>query len=352
MLRYFGHFFGIIVLLCPLLGFAVQGVALLLPRPAQLAFAVRRSDTTADVYVVDLDRGLTAPLISGIYDRALSFAPDGALVYSRYIDSDHNLIFSMDSSGHETQLSPDAVRDQYPLWSHDGNQVAFMTIDEANSRLTLYAMNRDGSERRNLSRQIIPYANTYPVWLPDDTRIMYGYVGAEQNATYLVNSLTGDLFNFTYSTGIRALPAWSPDGRRIAYVLYASMYASVYVAEVNADGSVVHGTITEMNNSSRSYNTYPRWSPDSQRIAYVSDVFGAPEIYAMNYDGTHNVNLSQNGAASDTFPAWSPDGTRIAFISNRDGVSQIYVMNADGSNQRRVSAVSGDLQISPPTWLP
>ncbi len=78
------------------------------------------------------------------------------------------------------------------------------------------------------------------------------------------------------------------------------------------------------------------WSPDGRRIAFVSDRDGLGEIYVMNADGSGQTNLTNN-PADDLDPAWSPDGKRITFASERDGDYEIYVMNADGSGQTRLT---------------
>lgn len=85
------------------------------------------------------------------------------------------------------------------------------------------------------------------------------------------------------------------------------------------------------------------------QIIFATERDGNAEIYAMNADGTHAVNLTNN-AAEDTHPAVSPTGDRIAFESTRDGSSQIYVMNADGSGLTQVTHDPAAAQR--PTWLP
>ena len=71
----------------------------------------------------------------------------------------------------------------------------------------------------------------------------------------------------------------------------------------------------------------PAWSPDGRRIAFTSERDGNAETYLMNADGSNPVRLTDN-PAWDLFPAWSPDGARIAFASDRDGNLEIYLMNA------------------------
>ena len=82
--------------------------------------------------------------------------------------------------------------------------------------------------------------------------------------------------------------------------------------------------------------TGPAWSPDGRQIAFVSDRDGNWEIYVMNADGSSQTNLT-NDLPDDTGPVWSPDGRQIAFVFCRDGSYEIYVMNADGSGQTRLT---------------
>lgn len=85
------------------------------------------------------------------------------------------------------------------------------------------------------------------------------------------------------------------------------------------------------------------------KIIFQSDRDGDWEIYAMNVDGSHFIQLTHN-SANDGYPVWSPDGERIAFESNRDGNFEIYIMNADGSEQRRLT--NHPANETNPAWSP
>jgi dipeptidyl aminopeptidase/acylaminoacyl peptidase len=106
---------------------------------------------------------------------------------------------------------------------------------------------------------------------------------------------------------------------------------AIHVERVNVDGT---GLLRLTNHAGRDKD--PAWSPDGKRIAFTSDRAGSSDIYVMNADGSNLLRRTQTG--SSEAPAWSPDGTKIAFSSLRGGEFGIYVMSVDGdwANPTRV----------------
>ena len=142
----------------------------------------------------------------------------------------------------------------------------------------------------------------------------------------------------TNDTRVDEVPAWSPDGSRIAFEReWASNWWDIYV--MNADGSGVNNVTSSMRNAG-----HPTWSPDGSRIAFWGTINpGDPtQIWVINVDGSGLVGLGGDGS-----PAWSPDGSKIAF----HGSGRLYLMNPDGTGVTEIFNNS-TLPIGGPTWSP
>lgn len=96
----------------------------------------------------------------------------------------------------------------------------------------------------------------------------------------------------------------------------------------------------------------PAWSRDGRRIAFVVARVGDAQIYVTNADGGGARQLTALPGIN-LLPVRSPDSRRMAFLSNRDGEMAVYVMCADGRGQRRLGPVYTDLSVLPlVAWRP
>jgi TolB protein len=167
---------------------------------------------------------------------------------------------------------------------------------------------------------------------------------------YSMNPDGSGVSRLTNSAGPDVAPAWSPDGKRIAFVsLRHDTFGEIYV--MNADGSGVR-RLTE----SDGIDTSPTWSKDGKHIAFVSmrnDPFG--DIYTMNDQGGEVTRVT-DAAGADADPSWSPDGKQIAFVSGRDGASDLttdlYVVTLDGLQVTRLTSEPLDTDAREPSWAP
>jgi Tol biopolymer transport system component len=137
-------------------------------------------------------------------------------------------------------------------------------------------------------------------------------------------------------------PAWSPDGRSIAFASKRSGTFDIYV--MNADG-----TGTRRVTSGPEDDGHPTWSPDGGRIAFDRGASG--DLYVMSSDGS-GVHPIADDPAPENEPAWSPDGRWIAYVRRTPGteVRELWLVRADGSEQQRLTSLRAS-SLSP-TWSP
>jgi len=211
--------------------------------------------------------------------------------------------------------------------------------------LHVYVMDADGGGQTDLTSLGSMSINAEPAWSPDGKRIAFVSFRDSNAEIYVMSADGSGQTRLTDSPGFDANPAWSPDGQKIAFASDRDSNEAMWeIYLMNADGS---GQTRLTENAALDDN--PDWSPDGKKIAFSSDRDGNPEIYVMNADGSGQTNLTDN-AAHDSAPVWSPDGKMIAFFSNRDGNPEIYVMNADGSGQTRLTDnIASDAF---PAWSP
>lgn len=124
-------------------------------------------------------------------------------------------------------------------------------------------------------------------------------------------------------------PAWSPNGRQIAYVSYENKKAAIYLQEL---GSGARRLLSEF----PGINGAPAWSADGRKLALVLSKSGSPNIYVMDV-ASRGLTQVTHDFYINTEPAWAPDGKTLSFTSNRSGGPQIYQVNLASGTSSRVS---------------
>lgn len=133
-------------------------------------------------------------------------------------------------------------------------------------------------------------------------------------------------------------PAWSPDGKRLAYVSFETQKAVVWVQDIGTGQR-------SMVASFRGSNSAPAWSPDSRQLAVALSQDGLTQLYLMPASGGTPQRLMRSNGI-DTEPVFAPDGRSLYFVSDRGGGPQVYRVGLDGNNAQRVT-FAGSYNISP-----
>jgi len=266
-------------------------------------------------------------------------------------------VANLDGSGSKMIKKNDILTTTHqPAWSADGTLIVFARGSLLTREICVVAP--DGTGFKQLTS--FEADKTYPAWSPSGKQIVFlskapdgtpetggNYV---ENDIWTMNMDGSNQKNLTSFDGDDTAAVWSPDGKKIAFVRTAvkSKSDNVRVMDspeifvMNADGTALKNL-----SQNSAWDMEPAWSPDGKRIAFVSSRdSGHYSIYAMDADGSNVKRLTQQNYKRDIRPRWSPDGKYIAYLAMRYREAELHVTSSNGTSDVALTKELKDIR-----WL-
>ncbi len=257
----------------------------------------------------------------------IALSPDGTrIAFASQIQDSQNqginlniYLFTIADSSVK-QLTMNTGDNINPTWSPDGTQIAFASNRDGNWEI--YRMKADGSSLQNLTNTANSDDN-FPAWSPGDGSYIAFVTNRDGNwEIYRMNTQGGGLKNLTHDPGDDEMPAWSPDGKQIAFEsnrltqesnpltdlgatsLNPCTTASRDIGITDFDGITVNWPVHRRDSDDRS----PSWSPDGQHIVFSSNRRNGNDLYITPtntvFDQDDAVLLTEDQLEDDSFPVW------------------------------------------------
>jgi Tol biopolymer transport system component len=280
--------------------------------------------------------GQPAPILEGVVTNPnagaqFSFSVTGNLVYVAGRGGSQNVsIYWMDREGKFAPLreTPGGYFD--PAFSPDGKRLALEINDGKRRDIWVYEWERDALTRLTFAGEV----NQFPAWTPDGQRIAYSSLekGGSYNLWWIRADGAGDAQRLAESKSTQFVGSWRPDGKVLAFQHNAGTNSDIMTLPIEGDekSGWKPGEPKPFVNSPFAEGD-PAFSPDGRWLAYRSNESGSPEVYVRPFPGPGGKwQISTDGGL---FPKWSRNGKEL-FYRTADSKIMVVTYTASGDSFR------------------
>ncbi len=218
-----------------------------------------------------------------------------------------------------------------------GSKIAFVSTGSGNKEI--YSCEFDGYSPKQVTRN--RSISLFPAWSGDGRYLAYTSYKSGKPDLY-IKDLAEMQETSISEKGLNITPAWVPGKFELAATLSFSGDQEIYLLT----GS---GKVIKRLTHTRGIDVSPTWSPDGKKFAFVSNRSGSPQIYVQDLASERVRRITFEGSYN-TQPSWSPQGDKIAYASVVDGRRNIVVMNLEGEEALQLTHEAGDNEA--PSWSP
>jgi eukaryotic-like serine/threonine-protein kinase len=308
------------------------------PDGQSIAVARSRGGDSREIWLVPVNGGAASQLTHGTggvsSDQAVFSADGRGIVYRSNRGGAQNIWYQDLSGNVLTQLTTGAGPDAMPSVARDGT-LAFLNF-RARTILELYEL-ATGESKMLVSESGVLWG---PAFSPDGKEVAYSR-SEPAGAWHLwaISTAGGAPHQLTSGKLLEIYPRYTPDGQQIIYSTWGPEPLSIGVVARNGGATRV---LKQKNTTS---DSYPDISPDGKWIVFVRTENKLSHMYLQAANGSGEAR--EIGTLQGTVPRWSPDGKWIAFSPNRGFGGGAYIVHPDGSGLKRVAQLGGW-----PVWWP
>ncbi len=258
-----------------------------------------------------------------------------------------NAIWSIDGDGaNMTRISRGTGIATSPTWSADGSRVAFTELRDYGGVIIIQNLATG-------SRQTVPTTTgagmgLTPAISPQGTELMFAWSTDRGTDIYRADVARMCCVLALTASGKLAdnmSPAYSPDGRRVAFMSTRPGRPQIYV--MDQDGANQRALVP-FDGTDTGASFAPDWSPDGERVAFHRDIAGGRQVMVYDFASGRATAVTSVGRNED--PSWAPDSRHLVFRSTRSAGEQLWVLDLESGMTRQLTNVNGRARL--PAWSP